>query len=97
MDYEKMTKAELIETIRDLEEKLARKKGDGRKEEVLALLKTAPHSIYEMAEKLDISNKNVSSQLCYLKKDGHRIATNADGQKFLESHDYAAPAETPSE
>lgn len=79
----------LMATIQELEDKLSRKRTDGRKEEVLALLQTKPMSIYDMSEALNISNKNVSSQLCYLKKDGHRIATNADGQKFLEGFDYS--------
>jgi biotin operon repressor len=75
--------------IQELEDRLSRKRTDGRKEEVLALLQTKPMSILEMSEALDISNKNISSQLCYLKKDGHRIATNADGQKHLEGFDYS--------
>lgn len=79
----------LEENIRDLEDRLSRRRTDGRKDEVLGLLQTKPMSIFEMSEALNISNKNVSSQLCYLKKDGHRIATNADGLKFLEGYDYS--------
>jgi len=80
-----------IEELKKQIEELKAKKGKGgpgRKEEVLAILKRQPTEIYDIAEELNISNKNVSSQLCYLKSDGYRIATNSKGQKFLEDHDY---------
>ena len=82
---------EMVEALQLENEKLKTsrtKTGPGRKEEVLSILKTKPTEIYDIAEELGISNKNVSSQLCYLKSDGHLIATNAKGQKFLEDYDY---------
>ena len=78
------TQEELVDIILELQEKLSRKRGDGRKAEVLKMLQEGPMSIFDMAEALGITNKNVSSQLCYLKKDGYAIATNSKGEKFLE-------------
>ena len=45
----------------------------GRKEQVLNCLRTGINSIDKIAESLGINNKNVSSQLSYLRKDGHMI------------------------
>lgn len=81
---QEMANDEVIAYALELQEKLSRKRGDGRKQEVLALLQNGPISIFDMAEQLGITNKNVSSQLCYLKKDGYAIATNSKGEKFLE-------------
>lgn len=89
-DYDKMTKAELLTVIEELSTKLENRKGDGRKEEVLAILKREPMTIYDISEELGISNKNVSSQLCYLKKDGIQIASDPEGRKFLWDFDYKA-------
>ena len=92
-----MTKKDLLEEISkrdlliiELIDKLESSKNrtSKRKQEVLDLLKLSPISIYDMSIKLDITNKNVSSQLCYLKKDGHLICTNSSGKKFLEDYDY---------
>jgi len=82
---------EMVETLMIENAKLKAgrtKTGPGRKEEVLAILEREPTEIYDIAEELNISNKNVSSQLCYLKKDGYSIATNSKGQKFLEDWTY---------
>jgi len=81
----------LLARVAELEAQLANRKtnqGPGRKEEVLTILEREPTEIFDIAEELGISNKNVSSQLCYLKKDGYNIATNSKGQKFLEDHSY---------
>lgn len=89
--YDKMLKEELIKELieRDsLIESLSKNRTSKRKQEVLDLLKENPISIYDMSVKLDITNKNVSSQLCYLKKDGYLICTNSSGCKFLEDYDY---------
>lgn len=57
----------------------------GRKQEVLDLLKTGKHyKIPELAKILGISDRNVSSQLSYLRADNYAIATDARGFKFLE-------------
>ena len=60
-------------------------KGDGRKEQVRQLLEEHGRlSIREMAEILGTSDKNISSQLSYLRKMGIKIATSCDGKKFIE-------------
>lgn len=84
--------------IDDLETKLdsIKNRTSKRKQEVLNLLQTKPISIFDMSVKLDITNKNVSSQLCYLKKDGYLICTNSQGQKFFEDYDYSKKDEDDS-
>jgi len=58
----------------------------GRKDEVLAILMTGKHvSVSQIAKIVGINERNVSSQLSYLRKDGKRIATDSRGLKFLES------------
>lgn len=58
----------------------------GRKDEVLRLLKEhTAISIPAMAKALGINERNISSQLSYLRKDGYLIGTNSRGWKFLES------------
>ncbi len=93
-----MTKAELIEAAIEyenllitLEEKISRVqiKPEGRKSQVLAILKTGHVTVDAIAKRIGISARNVSSQLSYLRKDGLAIATDSLGRKFLES---AAPA-----
>ncbi len=57
---------------------------DGRKSQVLGLLKEYDSiSILEISNKLNISTKNVSSQLTYLRSDGHKIFTDNNGRKLL--------------
>ena len=92
MDYDKMTNEELIreleekeEVILDLQVRLENSKnGEGRKSQILDLLRSQGSlSIMEMAEKLGISTKNVSSQLTYLRTDGYQIFTDPKGRKVL--------------
>lgn len=90
-----MTKNDLVEIvmmqqemIQEQQTALEQKSGSGRKEEVLKVLQEhGPISILGIAELLNISTKNVSSQLTYLRKAGHRIATKSDGRKFIEVED----------
>ena len=57
---------------------------DGRKSQVLAILNDGnPISIMSIANQLNISTKNVSSQLTYLRSDGHKIFTDQNGLKVL--------------
>jgi biotin operon repressor len=56
----------------------------GRKDEVLALLKAGRVTVAEIAKKIGISDRNVSSQLSYLRKDGIAIGTDSKGRKFIE-------------
>ena len=58
-------------------------RGPGRKDDVLAILQAGPASILEIAEKLNINSKNVSSQLSYLRKDGYIIHTDEKSRKYL--------------
>jgi len=91
MERDKMTREELIEMaenyeaiILDLQLKLENSKGDGRKSQVLELLRSSGSlSILEIAKKLSISTKNVSSQLTYLRTDGYAIFTDPKGRKVL--------------
>lgn len=81
--------ADLLETIDCLEqgsESVASDAAPGRKAQVLAILKRRGHvSIPEIARELGISDRNVSSQLTYLRRDGYGIGTDSKGRKFLES------------
>lgn len=59
----------------------------GRKAEVRELLEQAGAtgiSIQEMADKLNTTNKNISSILTYLRKDGLKLMTRSDGRKVIE-------------
>lgn len=57
----------------------------GRKSEVLEYLQKHGHvRVRDIAITLGISERNVSSQMTYLRKDGHCIATDSRGYKFLE-------------
>ena len=94
MDYDKMKKEELIreiedreQTILDLQIKLESSKNNvGRKTQVLELLKTnGSMSILDISKSLNISTKNVSSQLTYLRTDGYQIFTDPKGRKVLMS------------
>ena len=93
-----MTKAELLNevqrlndlhdtdtsTILELQLKLEASSKDGRKSQVLSLLREFTSiSILQIASKLNISTKNVSSQLTYLRSDGHQIFTDPNGRKCL--------------
>lgn len=59
----------------------------GRKAEVRELLEQAGAtgiSIQEIAERLNTTNKNISSVLTYLRKDGMKLMTRSDGRKVIE-------------
>lgn len=77
---------ELVKEFREgIREAMKMDKGDGRKEQVRQLLEEHGRlSIKEMAELLQTSDKNISSQLSYLRKMGVKIATSCDGKKFIE-------------
>jgi len=58
----------------------------GRKDEVLAILRRGKHvTVSQIAKEVGISERNVSSQMSYLRKDRWNIATDSRGAKFLES------------
>ena len=81
-------KIDLVNELYEFHSKPAINSKTGRKTEVLELLKKAPMSILELSNVINIKTQNVSSQLTYLRKDGVKIGTNSNGQKFLENHEY---------
>jgi biotin operon repressor len=73
-----------VSLIAELQSKLEATSKDGRKSQVLELLrKHETISILEMSKLLGISTKNVSSQLTYLRSDGYAIFTDPNGRKML--------------
>jgi biotin operon repressor len=71
-----------------LEERLSKKVivKEGRKDEVLNLLKEKGRiSVKDLGKLIGISERNISSQLSYLRKDGILIGTDSKGRKFIES------------
>ena len=93
-ELKSMTKDELIAScieyenlLLSLEEKIStvKVKPEGRKSQVLDILKTGHVTVEAIAQRIGISARNVSSQLSYLRKDGYAIATDSLGKKFLES------------
>ena len=82
-----MTKEELIEKIQELETKiqeLESRKSSGRKEQIISLLQEGRKTIDELSEKLGITNRNVSSQLSYLRKDGWKFGKDSKKRIFIE-------------
>lgn len=83
-----MNSEERKEFLKELSRELKISFGDegGRKSEVRKLLEENKEgiSIIEIGEKLGISNKNVSSILSYLRKDGLKLGTRSDGRKYIE-------------
>lgn len=83
---DKMTKKELIETLSQAISMLNERKEQrsNKKFVVLEILKRGhPISILDISNELNISTKNVSSLLCYLRKDGVTIHTNEKGEKYI--------------
>jgi len=71
-----------VTELRDQVEKLSN--GSGRKSQVLEMLqKYESVSILDISKEIGISTKNVSSQLTYLRSDGHKIFTDNNGRKIL--------------
>ena len=83
---EKMNKKKLIETLSQAISMLNERKEQrsNKKFLVLEILKRGhPISILDISNELEISTKNVSSLLCYLRKDGITIHTNEKGEKYI--------------
>ena len=83
---EKMNKKELIETLSQAISMLNERKEQrsNKKFVVLDLLKRGtPISILDISNELEISTKNVSSLLSYLRKDGVTIHTDDKGCKYI--------------
>ena len=84
-----MGKVEKEEFVKDLfyELGIKERKESNRKKEVLEVLKESGKdgvSIMEIGNRLNMSSKNVSSILSYLRKEGVKIGTRSDGKKFIE-------------
>lgn len=83
---DKLTKKELIEhlttAIAIINER--KEQRSNKKFLVLEILnRNHPISILDISNELNISTKNVSSLLCYLRKDGIIIHTNEKGEKYI--------------
>lgn len=61
----------------------SRSTGVNRKYDVLSILQEGPHTILEIADRVGINSKNVSSQLSYLRRDGWVIHTDEKSRKYL--------------
>ena len=75
-DLYKMNKSNLIALIIKMSydtNTIDTSKSIGRKDQVLQCLRSGINTIDSIAEHLGINSKNVSSQLTYLRKDGHMI------------------------
>ena len=73
------------ETIERLTTKTTTKRNQtSRKDQVIELLKSSPMTIKALATELNITAKNISSQLTYIRKDGeYDILTDKGGMKKL--------------
>ena len=89
-----MKKEDLIQLVKDqsevlvwLESKITSQKKvvTGRKEQVLKILQAGPVTVAAIAARVGITNRNVSSQLSYLKKDGHIWLKDQIGRLHLQS------------
>jgi len=91
---EKMEKPELVEMITELESALcwlekklsdSKEKKTGRKEEVLKCFEGgAVLSVGELSKIVGISDRNISSQLSYLRKDGYEFIRIGSGSGKLK-------------
>lgn len=92
MNYESMTKSQLVEVISDLTNQIEQLKsskkrdGSGQKSLLLMTLASGPMSILDIANAMNISAKNVSSLICYLKKAGWSFIVNEEGQRVVTKH-----------
>ena len=75
---------ELIEKQMNEIQSLKENSKDGRKSQVhKILIEQSPISIKSIAQQLNISTKNVSSLLTYLRSDNVNICTDSNGLKFI--------------
>ena len=85
-DLSKMSKNQLTDLLMEAIDKLneRREQKSNKKYIVLEVLKRGePISILDISNELNISTKNVSSLLCYLRKDGITIHTDDKGRKYI--------------
>jgi len=87
MEMNKDEMRELIEKLKMENENLLKKVSNkkGRKEEVLELIREKGKiSIKELGEVIGISERNVSSQLSYLRNDEYKFGKNSKGLIYEE-------------
>jgi len=87
---------DLESTILDLQSKILRltatktDSGPSRKEQVLAvMMKNDRITINKIADLLGTNNRNISSVMTAIRKDGYGIATDSLGRKYIESYPKA--------
>jgi Mn-dependent DtxR family transcriptional regulator len=75
---------EVIDNLMNEIQSLKENSKDGRKSQVhKILIEQSPISIKSIAQQLNISTKNVSSLLTYLRSDNINICTDSNGLKFI--------------
>jgi predicted HTH transcriptional regulator len=88
MEFSKMSKEELMAALMESEkrvESLKKSKVEGRKDQVLNLIRLKGKiSIKEMAREIGISERNISSQLSYLRNDKFKFGKNSKGEVYEE-------------
>ena len=85
-DLSKLNKNQIIKLLLEAYSKLNERKDQksNKKYLVLDILKRGtPISILDISNELEISTKNVSSLLSYLRKDGVTIHTDDKGCKYI--------------
>ena len=95
VEFEEIWGSLEIEEKREVKEKMVkvmrlREDDGGRKKEVREILEREGNKgvlIDEIGRELGISNKNVSSLLCYLKKDGLKLGIRYDGRRYIEKEE----------
>ena len=88
--YESMTKAELLAVIEEQGQMIEKLKGggDGRKAQVLSIIqREGKVAIQDIAAEIGISDRNVSSQLAYLRKDGWNFGKDSKKRIYIETED----------
>ena len=89
-NYENMSKAELLSVIEEQNQVIEKLKGggDGRKAQVLSIIQREGRvAIKEIADEIGISDRNVSSQLAYLRKDGWNFGKDSKKRIYIETED----------
>lgn len=84
---------EMVSFLMNERESMGSGREGKRKGEILAILKSGEFKIEEIAEKLGIDKRNVSSVLSALKKDGHIIWNDEDGRKMYKGQREIEAAE----
>jgi biotin operon repressor len=95
MEFEKMKKEDLVNVCCEmegvliwLENIISKSKGfkKGRREQVLEVLQKEKRiTVGQIGAQLGMTCRNVSSYLCYLRKEGVNIGTDSKGRKYIET------------